>query len=440
MPQPKAPPGCRNRNDSSVAPTVTLAARRTRLIQRHHLDGSAPDATSAIHSVLGMHSSDPTTPHLGVLARMAASQPAVISERGFDPLDEALHFSRDLWRLHAMRRTLFIITTDDGPTVHGAASMNIAAQERRRLHRWLADSQDPRIPADIVADVSRRTIEKLATDGPMSSQQLSQSVPELAQRITVGSGKWKAEQSLASRLLLVMALEGGITRTEPLGSWRSSQYRWASIDHWFSDPPTRASPSRTAEDNDDVAAAQGRARLVARYLESCGPATKADIAWWTGWSATKVTNALTAIEAAAVTLADTGDIAFVTADDDIIAGADDDHVGNSNSGTAVTFLPSLDSTPMSYRDRSWYLGEHQAALFDRNGNIGPTIWVNGRIIGGWAQSDDGVVVTHLLDKVDATAQRLIAQRADELTSGLNGGVVVPRFRTPLERHLAAGKQ
>jgi hypothetical protein len=37
---------------------------------------------------------------------------------------------------------------------------------------------------------------------------------------------------------------------------------------------------------------------------------------------------------------------------------------------------------MGWKDRGWYLGPHRAALFDGAGNAGPTMWVEGRIVGG----------------------------------------------------------
>ncbi|WP_420717983.1 DNA glycosylase AlkZ-like family protein [Streptomyces sp. H34-S4] len=39
---------------------------------------------------------------------------------------------------------------------------------------------------------------------------------------------------------------------------------------------------------------------------------------------------------------------------------------------------------------------HRPALFDYAGNIGPTVWWNGQIIGGWAQRADGEMVHRLL--------------------------------------------
>ena len=48
---------------------------------------------------------------------------------------------------------------------------------------------------------------------------------------------------------------------------------------------------------------------------------------------------------------------------------------------------------MGWKERSWYLGPHAPDVFDNVGNVGPTIWLGGRIVGGWAQTADGTVVT-----------------------------------------------
>src|SRR5689334_21131740 len=78
----------------------------------------------------------------------------------------------------------------------------------------------------------------------------------------------------------------------------------------------------------------------------------------------------------------------------------------------AAMLPGHDPTPMGWTRRDWYLGDHGPALFDRTGNIGPTVWWNGRIVGGWAQRPDGEVVTRLLEDVGSEAQAHIeAERA-----------------------------
>src|SRR5690606_29612761 len=119
---------------------------------------------------------------------------------------------------------------------------------------------------------------------------------------------------------------------------------------------------------------------------------------------------------------ESGGIGYVLADDTGFDATDPE---------AVAFLPSLDPTPMGWKERAWYLGPHIDSIFDRNGNAGPTIWSAAGIIGGWGQTPDGRVVYRLLEPVDDVTADRVEERAAELTSWLDGTVVTPRFRTPL---------
>ena len=97
--------------------------------------------------------------------------------------------------------------------------------------------------------------------------------------------------------------------------------------------------------------------------------------------------------------------------------------------------PWTDPTTMGWKTRDWYLGDHQDTLFDRNGNAGPTIWVDGRIVGGWAIRGDGEVVTKLLEDVGRAAAEAVDAEAARLNEWLKAAPVVPRFPTPLQREL-----
>jgi hypothetical protein len=103
----------------------------------------------------------------------------------------------------------------------------------------------------------------------------------------------------------------------------------------------------------------------------------------------------------------------------------------------VALLPALDPTVMGWQDRSWFLGPHGLALFDVNGNAGPTVWLNGRVVGGWAQRRDGEIAIRLLEDVGADARKLIEDEASRLRDWLGEVRVIPRFRTPTERELSA---
>jgi hypothetical protein len=171
-----------------------------------------------------------------------------------------------------------------------------------------------------------------------------------------------------------------------------------------------------------------RAELARRYLAAYGPATLDDLRWWTGWTAKESRGALATLGAVPVRL-DGGRDGFVLRDDTVEAAR------LSPAASRVALLPALDPTAMGWKHRDWYLGGHAGPLFDRSGNIGPSIWVDGRIVGGWGQRPDGEVVCRLLEDVGVEADRLVAEQAAELTAWMAGVVVVPRFRTPLERQL-----
>jgi len=106
-------------------------------------------------------------------------------------------------------------------------------------------------------------------------------------------------------------------------------------------------------------------------------------------------------------------------------------------GPWAALLPALDPTPMGWRERGWFLGEHGPALFDRSGNIGPTVWWDGRIVGGWAQRPRGDIVFRLLEDPGAEAGAAVTAEAERLQAWLGPVRVTPRFRTPLERELSA---
>jgi hypothetical protein len=90
---------------------------------------------------------------------------------------------------------------------------------------------------------------------------------------------------------------------------------------------------------------------------------------------------------------------------------------------------------MGWKERNWYLGDHASRLFDRAGNAGPTVWANGRIVGGWTQTDDGDIAVELLERVDARARKRIDAERECLRTWLGDVRIRSRFRSPHERSL-----
>ena len=102
----------------------------------------------------------------------------------------------------------------------------------------------------------------------------------------------------------------------------------------------------------------------------------------------------------------------------------------------VALLPGLDSTVMGWKDRDWYLGEGAEDIFDRHGNAGPTIWMNGRVVGGWAQGAGGEVRIEFTEPVAADAADLVDGEAQRLEAWLGGARVTTRFPSPMSKRIA----
>ncbi|MFJ9615998.1 DNA glycosylase AlkZ-like family protein [Streptomyces noursei] len=218
---------------------------------------------------------------------------------------------------------------------------------------------------------------------------------------------------LSAPVLGVLAAEGRIRRARPLGSWTSAQFRWAPAD------PLPHLPAGDA-----------KTELARRYVATFGPVTVEDLKRWTGWNPTDTRRALAATGAEQVAL-DEGTGYLLPEDVD-------DRGSATDVEPAAALLPGLDPTAMGWRHRDWYLDPaHKKALFDCNGNIGPTVWWEGRIIGAWAQRRDGCLAWEpLAARPDRTARAAVEAEIARLTAFLGTTRVTPCYRTPLERRLA----
>nr|WP_246422339.1 crosslink repair DNA glycosylase YcaQ family protein [Nocardiopsis mwathae] len=164
-------------------------------------------------------------------------------------------------------------------------------------------------------------------------------------------------------------------------------------------------------------------------MAAFGPATRDDLKWWTGWTVAATSRAL----------ADAGAV-DVDLDEGVgYALPDDVETAYTEPTPAAALLPGLDPTSMGWKHRDFYLDpDHRPALFDRMGDIGPTVWWRGRIVGGWAQRRDGTVNWRSLPGagLGREARTAIDAEADRLTAWLGDARVTPAYRTPLERELA----
>ena len=357
--------------------------------------------------MVGLHATDPATVFLSARARLRGS--------AGPELERALYEERTLLRMIGMRRTLFVFPLELAAVVKAACTEAIAAAQRRRYAKLIEEGGIAKDGRRWLDRAGAATLKALEARGEAFATELSSDVPQLRAKLHYGEGKtWAGSTSMTSWVLFLLAAEGRVVRGRPRGAWTSSQWSWVPAESWLRRPLAQLEPE------------EARAELASRWLKAFGPAGIDDLKWWTGWTLTQTRAALAATGAVELDL--DGMPGFILPGDD---------ESEPEGEPWAALLPALDPTVMGWKERDWYLGEHRPALFDTAGNAGPTVWWNGRIVGGWSVRKDGEIPFRLLEDVGSDAVAAIEAEAARLGAWLGETKVLPRFATPLARDLSA---
>lgn len=357
--------------------------RRARLAQRHRLlpQLRTDDVVQIAEDLVALHSTDPVTVALSALVRMVSPSVAAV--------EDVVYEQRALIRHHAMRRTLWLATPDTVRLMHAAATRKLVAPARRQVLKMLTVAGVAE-PEAWLEDAGDQVVAHLREHGPSTARDIGRQVSGLRVPLKLAPGKpYAATQGAHSQVITLLGFQGRILRTRP-SSWITGAYAYAATEDWL--------PGGLGELDELDAATE----LARRWLRRFGPATTADLQWWMGWTLGLTRRALDGCRAVPVTL-ESGP-GWIAADEEPV-----DH-----SEPWVALLPALDPTTMGWKQRSWYLPDAAIEAFDSVGNGGPTIWVDGRIVGAWAQDKQGDVHLHYFEKVAATRRREIDARVADL--------------------------
>lgn len=391
--------------------TISVQRRRHILVRRHYLGGGAAGPEAVTQALVALHATDPASVYLSILARSTTSSLADVSA--------AMYERRSLVRWMAMRRTLFLLPRTDVPIVQAAISTPLAAVLRRRLISQLKrNGAEPPVSGDLetwLSSLQGQVEHALRARGSATGAELAADVPALRTLIPPRAASDRP-QNVTSSLLTMMSAQGRIVRGTPTGPWTSRHHRWEPVERWWHD----GLPELAAEDS--------QRELARRWLARFGPATVDDLQWWTGWNKTTVRHALRELPVEDVGLhGDTG-IALV-----------DDDLDDATDPPAAALLPALDPTPMGWKLRDWFFGIPQHHVFDNRGNIGPTLWWDGEIIGSWAVDATGEIRTMVVADRGAAARTAIQDVAARMQKRLQGTAITPAIRTALGHSLVRGR-
>jgi hypothetical protein len=341
---------------------ATLA--RQLLLRRERLP-----VVDAVHRITAIQAQEAASPYLALWNRVTAFDAA--------DLDEAFA-SGTVVKASLMRMTLHAVDAADYPAFHAAMTRSLRAARlgdaRFTVSGWTADDVDAILP-DLLAHARE----------PRTNAEMDAFLGE-RHRGSAAPGPWWALRTFAP---LHHAPTGGPWSFGPRPSYVAAP----------------AGAERPPAD-------EAMRSLVRRYLEGFGPATIADIAQFSVRSRAPIGAAVESMADELVVLDGPGRAPLY----DLPGGP----LPDADSEAPPRLLPMWDSVLMAYDDRSRMIPpEYRRRLIHQNGDVLPSLLVDGLVAGVWRPVDGGIEASafHRLPEdawrgLAAEAARLAAFLAD----------------------------
>ena len=208
------------------------------VLEKQHLINKCDNIVKCVEDIAGLNSITATTPYLSLFNRIKDFKKSM--------LDEEMYEKRRLYRLRLMRSTLFIVTKNFLPIAYSAT---IDRTQKRLAGRWkdynLTEKEFEELKGEIIAVLGK---------GEKTTREIRK---ELGTNVSI------------SLILRILMEDVPLLRGRPLGTWKGEQFRYALL-----------SQNIKLRMNKEKA----KILLIEKFLQSFGPATLKDIAWWSGFS------------------------------------------------------------------------------------------------------------------------------------------------------------
>jgi DNA glycosylase AlkZ-like len=312
---------------------------RQLLLHRHRLS-----VTQAVERVAALQAQWPPSPYLGLWSRVDGFTP--------DQLVRAIT-RRTVVKATVMRTTLHIVTAADYLAYAG-----IYRRSRiRELERQLAALGEE---ADFAREGER--LAAFAAERPRTRPELLALLERPKLRIEDRS-PWLAWYGLHAHAGLVCGPESSAWRPHTAGGTYVPARNWLGADGA----------------SDDIAAG----RLVQRYLAAFGPASRADVAKWTGMARSVVDRGLAQLELRR----------FRDEHERELFDLPRAPLPSADTRAPARFLPRFDLFVLGHDDRRRALSDEHRAAVIQGGEVTATFLVDGFVAGTWSFEDERVRAT-----------------------------------------------
>ena len=322
------------------AQVLNRTTMRRQLLDRR-VGITAIDATSR---VVALQSQNPMSPYIALWNRMSSFDPTEV--------DEALALGR-LIKATTMRITLHTMTAPDHSMFRAAMMPSLRA-----------------------AGFYDRRFKELA----MTIEEADELIPGLSDFASTPRTRVEIEAHLSEVL----------GEQSPAGLWRalrfSAPWRYAPGDHpWgFGEPAQFITIDHEPPDHREALA-----HLVRGYLRAFGPATVSDIAQFTLLTSKPIRSAIDRLADEVIWHGDQRSGMVDVADAEVSEG---------DVALSPRLLGMWDNVLLAYADRSRVIPEDlRKVVIRRNGDVLPTVLVDGYVAGVWRPTEEGIEVTALRD-------------------------------------------
>ena len=340
---------------------------------------------------LGLHSTDYITPYISLWARVKDFDPKDL----FDDIN-----SRDAVRMRAFRGTVFIIHIDNVNMILGGLE--------HFLSRVMKDNINfgKKLGADLET-LKQRIIDFVSEEGPLTAGEIKKKFdtrPDdmhfmIAMRLLDMSG------------ILVRSHQRYIT---------DKVIKYELMKNWV--------PEVNFENIDSDVSLE---ELLTAYIKMFGPVCIDDICWWLPVTKSFAGKFLDRLEDKLSRLSLNGSEYIMEKED----FKNFENYTFTEKEPVVNFLPYEDHFPKAYSKRDWFLSDDispkvlSVGMYKTDyGQLRPTIWLNGEIIGRWeigwkdkAKTEAEVEIVDI-DKKNITSpivEELIETRKNELENFIN---------------------
>ncbi len=323
------------------------ALNRALLARQLLLEGSDAALPAALEQIAGIQAQYAPAMYVSAWTRVAGF------ER--DSLTRALE-QRTVIEATLMRSTIHLVSPAD------YWSFAIATRQARR-DSWLRAVRGPPTPAQMAA--AARKLRRRLADGPMRRKEIEEL---LGKDVARGVGLWV-----------------DLVRVPPSGTWEHRRADlYAAAEDWIA--PVKVTPAQAID------------HLVRSYLRGFGPASRGDVASFTGLKPGDLARVLKRIDPVRHAAAGGGELLDVP-------GAP---LPDPGTPAPVRFLPVWDATLLVHARRTGILPEElRPRVFHvKNPHGTPTFLVDGAVAGAWRFEDGHVTLDPWIKLTRATRREL----------------------------------